>query len=114
MDTVRAGERGAVLVAQTIAEETTLLGQQLVGGGGDLGQVDVVVLPRDDVAGASDANDDLIVLVLGLARGEDVIPLGVQGPPGEPKDQGADPRSDKRKSHVTQAQPLARTCLLLW
>src|SRR5437764_14209056 len=76
--------------------------------------MNVVVLPRDDMAGARDADDDFVVLVLDLARGEDVKQLGVQRPPVELKDQITDRRSDERKSHDTQAQPYARTCLLQW
>src|SRR5215831_12276056 len=76
--------------------------------------MNVVVLPRDDVAGARDADNDLVVLVLDLARGENLKQLGVQRTPVKLKDQIADRRSDKRKSHDTQAQPYARTCLLLW
>src|SRR6266536_3897307 len=66
------------------------------------------------MAGARDPDDDFVVLVLDLARGEDVKQLRVQRPPIELKDQIADWRSDERKSHDTQAQPYARTCLLLW
>src|SRR5262249_39245349 len=114
VDAVRTGERGTVLVAQTITEEPSLLGEELVGGSGHFGEVDVVVFPRNDVPGARDANDDLVVFVLDLARGEDVKQLGVQRPPVELKDQITNRWSDKRKSHDTQAQSFASTSLLLW
>src|SRR5262249_51812195 len=57
VDAVGRGEPAAVLAAEAVAEEPAALGQGLVGGGGDLGQVDVAVLEGDDVAGARDAGD---------------------------------------------------------
>src|SRR5262249_54154547 len=76
---VGAGEAAAVLAAQFVVQQPAALGKFLFGGGGHLGQIDVGVLPGNDVAGARDAHGQLVILALNLAHGEDVKQLRVQG-----------------------------------
>jgi hypothetical protein len=95
VDPMSTGEVGAMLVAQPVVEKTATLGKRLLGGRGYLGKMDILVLPGDHVPGTGDADKQVVVLVLDLARGDDVKQLGVQGPPVELKDQVADRWSDK-------------------
>src|SRR5207249_2106006 len=78
----------------------------LLDGGGDLGQMNLAILPGNHVAGPGDANRQLIVLPLNPAQSEDVEQLGVQRPPVELKDQIRDSRSDQMEVHDGTARPL--------
>src|SRR5205085_397913 len=64
-----------------------------------LGQVNVFVFKRNDVAGAGDADQDLVILMLDAALRKNVEQLGVQRTPVELKDQVTHHWSNERNSH---------------
>jgi hypothetical protein len=108
MDAVSAQHLAALLVSQLVMQEAAIFGQLLFGGSGYFGQVDVGVLPGDDVAGAGDADGQLVILALDFAHGENVKQLRVQGPAVELKDEIAHSRSKKVHTHNKEIVEPAR------
>ncbi len=53
MNPVSASEAACLFLAQSIIEQSPPLRQRLVGRGGDFGEADVRIVPRDDVARAA-------------------------------------------------------------
>src|SRR6266478_4147804 len=61
VDAGGTGEGAVVFAPQPVVEQATFFRQVLVGGG-HFGQENVVVLPANDVAGAGDADRQVVVL----------------------------------------------------
>ena len=84
----------AALSLQTIGDQPPPLGQRMVGRGGDFGQRDAAVAPRDHVARAGDVDLGLVVAALDHARVADLEQFRVQWSAVELENQFRDFRSN--------------------
>src|ERR1051326_1663528 len=95
---------GRLLLAQAAVQQAALLRQRLIARSCNLGQVQVAILPTDDVTCPRDLHSEAEIFPLDPARRNDIEQLGVNRAAVELKHQLAHARSKKFNVHDGSAR----------